>query len=341
MQNLHFFAGGNTARGFESCFEDILPVHRRKRMYFIKGGPGVGKSSLMRRFAQTAEEKGLRVEFFHCSSDPDSLDGVALPERGVGMMDATAPHSYDPVIPGARDTLISLGDFLDEKALAPHAGEIRRMQREISARFARCYRYLAAAREVYAAAPAGVENADKAAELEAEWVKLLPKRGGRGEIRRLFGEAFTPKGRVQITELADFDRRAAVEVPFGAHASGLMERMARQAQARGLDAVLLPDPLSPEHAVHVLVPAHGVAFCTARHGENALPADALFDLSGGEKEESFDRNAAELLCQRALEQLASAKKLHDELEQFYVRSMDFAKWEQVLAKLLTTLDEGV
>ena len=51
MHTLHFFAGGNTCRGFHSCFDSILPPDSRKRMYFIKGGPGVGKSTLMRQFA--------------------------------------------------------------------------------------------------------------------------------------------------------------------------------------------------------------------------------------------------------------------------------------------------
>ena len=54
MSDLHLFAGGNTSQGFYSCFEDILPKERRKRMFYLKGGPGVGKSTLMRRAAQAA-----------------------------------------------------------------------------------------------------------------------------------------------------------------------------------------------------------------------------------------------------------------------------------------------
>ena len=113
MEELHLFAGGNTGIGFYSCFEDILPKGQRKRMFYIKGGPGVGKSTLMRRVAQAAAQAGQPVEYYHCSSDPDSLDGIALPGLGWAMMDGTSPHVYDPVTPGARDTLIPLGDCLD------------------------------------------------------------------------------------------------------------------------------------------------------------------------------------------------------------------------------------
>ena len=335
MQTIHYFAGGNTARGFYSCFDSVLPPAQRRRMYCLKGGPGVGKSTLMKRAAQAAEAKGHAVEYFHCSSDPDSLDGFSLPQLGIAMVDGTAPHVQDPVIPGARDTLLSLGDFLDEKALAPHAGEIGKVQEEISARFARCYRYLAAAREVLCAAPAAAENEQKAQQTAQEWAKLLPLRGGRGTVRKLFGAAFTPKGLVEVTNLTHMERRMAVDVPFGAHPDELMRTLSRLAAGRGLDVVELLDPLEPEHIAHVLVPAHGVAFCSAGDGADA---ETVFDLAGGsDRERGFDVNAYELLCRRAEEQLTAAKALHDELESFYVRNMDFEKWQTVLDRVIASL----
>ena len=341
MQSIHFFAGANTARGFHSCFESILPADMRRRMYFIKGGPGVGKSTLMRRVGAHAEEKGMKVIYFHCSSDPDSLDGVCLPERGIGLVDGTAPHICDPAVPGARDTLLSLGDHLDEKALTPHAGEIEEIQRRISARFARCYRYLAAAEQVFLASPQGIPDDAKAAQLADDWGRTLPLRGGSGRIVRLFASAFTPKGLKTITDFAQMERRITLEVPFGAHATNLMRLISHRAAARGLDVVELCDPLSPAELAHVLIPAHGVAFCTAgRAPEDGefLESDALFSSASiSEHEKSFDRNAYELLCQRAVEQLTGAKALHDELERFYVKNMDFAAWEKKLQLVLDTL----
>ena len=340
MQIIHYLAGGNTAHGFTNCFESILPVNERRRVYLIKGGPGVGKSTLMKRTAQAAEEKGLQVEYFHCSSDPDSLDGICLPQQGIALVDGTAPHVQDPVIPGARDTLLSLGDFLHEKALIPHMGEIAKVQKDISARFSRCYRYLAAAAEVLMAAPAGAENEEKAAEVAQAWAKTLPLRGGRGRVRKLFGSAFTPKGLVHVTDMGLMERRVMLDVPFGAHADSLMQTLTRHAVGRGLDVVQLLDPLLPNHIAHVLIPAHGTAFCTGRKaaGGDWLNAEAVFDLTGvNAQEQSFDGNAYELLCQRAVEQLQQAKNLHDELERFYVRNMDFEKWQTVLDRVIAEL----
>lgn len=337
MHRFHFLAGGNTAQGFYSCFDSILPKERQKRMYYIKGGPGVGKSTLMKRFAKAAEEKGLEVEYFHCSSDPDSLDGISLPALGIGMMDGTAPHIYDPVIPGARDTLVSLGDFLDEKALLPHVRQIETLQKQISARFARCYRYLAASEQVLNAASAARENAAKARTLAEEWISQMPLRGGTGTVRRLFASAFTPKGLVTVTDFAPLERRVTLECPFGAHATGLMQRLTEGAVHRGLHVIQLLDPLSPKEIAHVIIPAHGLAYCTGSKeasGEG-LAVDTLFDLSSEpDREQSFDRNACELLWQRATEQLAAAKSLHDELERFYVQHMDFHGWQGIADEIL-------
>ena len=147
MQAIHYFPGGNTAEGFCSHFGDILPAPVQRRMFYLKGGPGVGKSTLMRRVGEAAEKAGLEVEYFHCSSDPDSLDAVCLPQKGAALMDGTAPHVYDPVAPGARDTLVGLGDFLDEAALRSHIEDILNLQKAISGRFRRCYCYLGGAQK--------------------------------------------------------------------------------------------------------------------------------------------------------------------------------------------------
>ena len=171
---MRYFAGGNTSQGFCTRFDHILPKEQQKRMFYIKGGPGVGKSSLMKAVGKAAESAGLRVEYFYCSSDPESLDGVAIPEKGAALMDGTAPHVYDPVLPGARDTLVSLGDFLDEKALRSSQEELQETQRQISARFTRCYHYLAAAAQVRKAACAGEEKPAAMRALLKEWTDVLP-----------------------------------------------------------------------------------------------------------------------------------------------------------------------
>ena len=70
------------------------------RRYLIKGRPGTGKSTLLKKVAAAAEEKGCAVEVYHCSLDPESLDMVILRELGLCLFDSTAPHEFFPSRPG-------------------------------------------------------------------------------------------------------------------------------------------------------------------------------------------------------------------------------------------------
>ncbi len=100
------FPGGNTSVGFYSYYDYILPQDRAKRIFVIKGGPGVGKSTFMKQIGNELVEKGYDAEFMHCSSDPDSLDGIVIPALEVAFIDGTAPHVVDPKNPGAVDETI-------------------------------------------------------------------------------------------------------------------------------------------------------------------------------------------------------------------------------------------
>ena len=89
---VRYFLGANSPAGFYSLYDELIDPAEAEGIYILKGGPGCGKSTLMRQVAQRAEDAGLRVEYIPCSGDPDSLDGVILPEKKVALVDGTAPH---------------------------------------------------------------------------------------------------------------------------------------------------------------------------------------------------------------------------------------------------------
>ena len=80
-ETIRFFLGANSPQGFYSLYDQLIPPERARAVYILKGGPGCGKSSLMRRVAQRAQEAGDPGECICCSGDPDSLDAVVLPRR--------------------------------------------------------------------------------------------------------------------------------------------------------------------------------------------------------------------------------------------------------------------
>lgn len=88
----HVFPGGNTPQGFFSYYDYIIPSGEATRIFVIKGGPGVGKSTFMKKIGDVMASRGYDVEFHHCSSDNNSLDGVVIPALRVAFIDGTAPH---------------------------------------------------------------------------------------------------------------------------------------------------------------------------------------------------------------------------------------------------------
>ena len=111
--------------GFISCFDHLLSEAKLKRKLILKGGPGVGKSTFMRRVHAALGPENEAATLYFCSGDPDSLDAVAVPHAGLLILDGTAPHIVDPEIPGARDSIINLGVCLNEAAMRPHLPHIR------------------------------------------------------------------------------------------------------------------------------------------------------------------------------------------------------------------------
>lgn len=77
-KTVDFFLCTNAAnRFFSLCapFDDPKPGYRR---FLIKGSAGCGKSTAMKRIAARFSKNDSLTERIHCSSDPDSLDGVIL-----------------------------------------------------------------------------------------------------------------------------------------------------------------------------------------------------------------------------------------------------------------------
>ena len=52
------FTAANTEKGFCSYFDELIHDEKLKRVYLIKGGPGCGKSTLMKKIADKFENGG-------------------------------------------------------------------------------------------------------------------------------------------------------------------------------------------------------------------------------------------------------------------------------------------
>jgi hypothetical protein len=90
----HMYFGAATPAGPVDYIQD-LTANLEKR-YFVKGRPGSGKSTMLKKLAAEAERRGFDIEVYHCGFDPNSLDMLIVPEKSVAIFDSTAPHEYFP-----------------------------------------------------------------------------------------------------------------------------------------------------------------------------------------------------------------------------------------------------
>ena len=332
-----FFPGSNTAHGFVGFFDSLRAQARRA--VILKGGPGVGKSTLMREAGAHFEKAGQEVRYYFCSGDPDSLDAVFAPEAGYLILDGTAPHVVDPVLPGARDGILTLGVCLNEGQLSGQSLEIEALCAEIADCYAQAYRYLRAALEIRRDADAVYREALPERErrrLIRDLLSHLPS-GPLGEESHCFAQAITWKGVLQELDAVITGAVCCLDVPWGFDADALLAPVRAAAGQAGLARIACHDPLDAGKLAHVQ--AGGVLFSTAA----LLDAPALapeWDAAVLRREASrlkFDRAVHDLCLNQAVECLSAAKSRHDALERYYIDAMDYARLNEIKAEFLASL----
>lgn len=103
----------------------------------------------MKKIGTALEEKEYSVEYIHCSSDPDSLDGLICRTLSIGIVDGTSPHVVEPTAPGAIEEYINLGIAWNIEELSKHKKEILYLQEEIAACYPKAYEKFAEALAIH------------------------------------------------------------------------------------------------------------------------------------------------------------------------------------------------
>ncbi len=341
------FLGANTARGFVSHFADSYSADDGWRAYIIKGGPGTGKSSMMKSLAGFFAEKGERVELCPCSSDPDSLDAVVFHNRRVVIMDGTSPHTVDPAYPGVCEKIINLCDCWDDSAFRGKEKEILRLTRENKALHAHASRYITAAGNLLDSnrkIAAKYVDGEKISRFTKKLAKKMINKADTPQEEIRFLSGITPKGLIflrgsiepyykTVVALAD-EQGAASEVFFA--------QLRQELLGLGQHIITCHSTVNPEVIDHILLPELGIAFCSENrytHPEGItrrIHARRFTDtvaLAGNKQSIAFNRRAAEELLREAVRLIALAKHTHDLLESYYIKAMDFSKVGEITARI--------
>ncbi|KGI36810.1 PRK06851 family protein [Clostridium tetani] len=337
----HFFPGSNSADGFYSLFKYILPVNKANRIFYIKGGPGTGKSYLMKKIADLFKSEDYTLEYFHCSSDNESLDALNIKELNIALIDGTSPHMQDPSYPGALDEIVDFGVSLDKNELSSHKSEIMKINKNISSTFKRAFSYLNASKSIHgnwsyrneehinskALNSLKLELKDMIFKNYTDYSKFTPFS------RHLFSTAFTPNGVISYidTLYSNYENVYILKGDPGTGKNAILTSIKNEASTRGMTIEILRNPLIPDKIEHVILPEISTAILTSNEINNK-------DFSGLQintndllsKDIDFYKDSMEqdkenfyFILNEALDILSTCKKLHDDLEEFYINNIDF------------------
>lgn len=330
------FPGANTANGPFNFFNYMIPENV-KRIFCLKGGPGVGKSSMMKKISKEFIEKGYDVELHYCPSDPSSLDGIVIKKLGVVLLDGTAPHIVDPKDPGAIDEIINLGEYWNLTGLENNRSEIVECGKSISESFQRAYKFLKAAEPIYHDMEIKYTNCmdfGKANLLTEQFISKIFDGIESSEIykgeRHLFGTAITPIGHIDYTDsiLSEVDKVYYLKGNIGTGKTTFLKKVYQKAVEKGMKVEVYHYPLIKEKIETIIIKDLniGVTVSSIFEDKEAIDLDQLLNkdkLAQYEEEILFDKKIFEELINYAISNLEKAKSKHDVIEAYYVPNMNF------------------
>ena len=350
-----FFLGANSPEGFCSLFGDFVSVGDGDFLWVIKGGPGCGKSGFMKKIGKAAEERGYSVEYIACSLEPESMDGVYIPELHVGYVDGSAPHVVETYNVGAASSYLDLGAYYDIEGLRGKLPELLELEGRYAQEIERMRTLLSAA---------GAVNPRNLPELcSAESCNLAVRRvsgvvsrefgkGGRGKegarAKRRFISTFTADGELFLEETVNSlcKKVYTLDNDFGL-APAYLDKVEAEALARGYSPIACPNPMEPKQLESVLIPELSLGFISIssrrrysgavyRHVrlDVLLPAELVRELRP--RYRAAARMYNEIL-NLAGESMVQARSIHDEMEALYNPHVEFGAIDALAEKHLKML----
>jgi hypothetical protein len=345
---LHYFAEGNTARGSISLYDSSL--QDVSKLYILKGGPGNGKSTLIRSIGDMMVHEGFDIWQLRCARDHASFDGVIVPGLKLGIVDGTAPHAVEPVLPGVTGQIVNLGEAWNEALLFSRRQELQRLRQKENDAYEQAYAGFAQALKIHDDWEAVyIENLDVEAvnRLGDEWIDKL--FGGRTvrrtpRVDRRFLGAATPGGAVDFIPnlTAGLSRRFFLKGRPGCGKSTLLKKLAAAASERGFDVEIYHCGFDPGSVDMIIVRSLGFAVFDSTKPHEYFPerdGDEIIDLyelcvrrGTDERYETIisacekDYSAA---MKRSIGWLKTAHEIHLKMEKIYGQATDFSLVNQM------------
>ncbi len=339
MSERKYFAACNSAFGFKSYYHEIFSRERLRTLFVIKGGPGTGKSRFMREVAQYAEGQGEDATYYYCSSDPESLDGVILEKSRIALIDATAPHVYEPKCIGVFEQIVNLGEFWDRKLLAESRAEIEAHSLKKNNAFAAVYAYLRAIGNLEAAIETQKLSMVKMEKLQKKAMRFGKNIANGNEKKEIaLCASIGMKGNIRFDT---YEKNAKILHRVGNFASLghlYLEAIMREGEKCGAAMRVSFDPIFPNRVDALEFTQSGEVFVLDDNADvnirRFIDEERLRQVRGEMRRATAQKKAIMAL---ASDKFAEIREAHFALEEIFSAAMNFCRKEQFTEEFCRSL----
>jgi hypothetical protein len=325
----HYFVEGWTVCGSVSLLPGMTDGWRRT--YVLLGGPGSGKSTLIKTVGLELLDRGFEIDFWRSASDPDATAGLLLHRYGITVLDEPDLCPFPWQAPGVIEKFIDFTAFCDTQKLQAHSKEMRESlmrQRELQELLRRLLR------EQYAP---GLRRQYDQADGSEPWRNLLSAQfdlpDGRQEswflarmaleklqksaVSQYFLQGLTPEGWLNLAPrfLTDYDQ-IRLE---GNEQSEVLKWVLREARQLGQVIEIVLHPLLAEDSIGMIFPERNLAIWR------------------GDPEIMLDQGIEEEINDPVKETLAAWTLERRRLQAVYTRAMDFTQVDECRIRLLNQI----
>lgn len=333
----HYFAEGVTNRGYISLLPTMMAEW--KRTYVLMGGPGTGKSTMIKMLGLELLDRGYEVDFMRSARDPDSMAGFTIRRSHLAMLDLYEVAPLKWRAPGIVECFVDFTALCDlrklerqrERVLELEAEE-KRLQKEIGVRLAEEFGEKARGRNPVMPDKLGrpwLLNSFEAADLQESDEGIWHKAQGalrqiqKSKLTSFFLHGLDCEGWLNLAPhyLRDMDQIRL----DGEETSEAMDWILIEAEQLGQVIDMVLHPLYPDKIIGIVFPQRNLAIW------QGAPEEL--------KDQGLDRPFSETL-KKTLVTFQNARQL---LKAIYMEVIDFSRVdalrEEILNQILSELEK--
>lgn len=336
-----YFASANGYSGFTSLFDEVFDSRKFEKVFILKGGPGTGKSTFMKKMCQEMIKINANINRFLCSSDTNSLDGliIELNNKKIAFIDGTSPHERDATFVGVIDELVNLGESIDSNLLSSSREKIIDVSKEKCRCYRTAYAHLMTAgecdKQIYRTMP---KIDEKSALKYISKFTTIQDCSWLDQSLKIFNSSFGKNGYKTI-EMKTDDKANQVNIGGDWRFAEMFLRYL-DSQTNQMNKIVFLSPFDKNHIESIFINNY---LFTINNIDFDIDASVFFDFPSTFKEETKTiKKVHNDMLLEAKKYFLMASELHFQLEDIYQKCMNFDNnniiFDKIYKKVLKVYD---